>query len=140
MESKDKAMDQDVLHISKGMGVSPTSTIALDPRQERFIELYFNADSVTFGNCYQSAIKAGYTYETARNLTHNRPKWLSEKLGQMQTMEPELLLLKLTTIINDSGESTHNKLRAIDMMMKHYQMFGAASQTNVQINIESVLD
>ncbi|MBL8121528.1 hypothetical protein JNM87_02140 [Candidatus Saccharibacteria bacterium] len=122
-------------------GESPQGTlIALDPRQEKFLELYFSVSSPTFGNCYQSAISAGYTTETARNLMHNRPKWLSEKLGQMQTMEPELLLLKLTGIINDRAETTQNKLRAIDMMMKHYQMFGVQNVTAFQLNIQSVLD
>lgn len=124
----------------KSVGVLPTAITALDPRQEKFIELYFTAESVTFGNCYQSAMSAGYTSETARNLTHNRPKWLSEKLGQMQTMEPELLLLKLTTIINNERETTRDKLKAIDMMMKHYQMFGKRSITNVRIKFQSVLD
>jgi hypothetical protein len=114
--------------------------LPLDPRQEKFLDLYFSVTSPTFGNCYQSATRAGYTSETARNLTHNRPKWLSEKLGQMQTMEPELLLLKLTGIINNPRETTQNKLRAIDMMMKHYQMFGAANVTALQLNIQSVLD
>lgn len=122
-------------------GESPKGTLSpLDPRQEKFLDLYFSVTSPSFGNCYQSAMCAGYTSETARNLTHNRPKWLSEKLGQMQTMEPELLLLKLTGIINDRAETTQNKLRAIDMMMKHYQMFGAANVMAVQLNIQSVLD
>lgn len=122
-------------------GEAPKGTLStLDPRQNKFLELYLSATSPSFGNCYQSAMQAGYTSETARNLTHNRPKWLSEKLGQMQVMEPELLLLKLTTIINDRRETTQNKLRAIDMMMKHYQMFGAANVTAFQLNIQSVLD
>lgn len=125
----------------KARGESPTGTLmALDPRQEKFLDLYFSVTSTSFGNCYQSALRAGYTNETARNLMHNRPKWLSEKLGQMQTMEPELLLLKLTSIINDRAETTQNKLRAIDMMMKHYQMFGANNLTAIQLNIQSVLD
>lgn len=122
-------------------GESPKGTLSpLDPRQEKFLDLYFSVTSPSFGNCYQSAMRAGYTSETARNLTHNRPKWLSEKLGQMQTMEPELLLLKLTGIINDRAETTQNKLKAIDMMMKHYQMFGTANVMAVQLNIQSVLD
>lgn len=122
-------------------GESPKGTLSpLDPRQEKFLDLYFSVTSSSFGNCYQSAMRAGYTSETARNLTHNRPKWLSEKLGQMQTMEPELLLLKLTGIINDRAETTQNKLKAIDMMMKHYQMFGVANMMAVQLNIQSVLD
>lgn len=122
-------------------GESPTGTLSpLDPRQEKFLDLYLSVTSPSFGNCYQSAMSAGYTNETARNLMHNRPKWLSEKLGQMQTMEPELLLLKLTGIISDGAETTQNKLRAIDMMMKHYRMFGSANITAVQLNIQSVLD
>lgn len=123
----------------RGVGPKGTAT-TLDPRQDKFISLYFDVSSPTFGNCYQSALRSGYTSETARNLTHNRPKWLSEKLGQMQTMEPELLLLKLTGIINDRTETTQNKLRAIDMMMKHYQMFGPSHVTALQLNIQSVLD
>jgi hypothetical protein len=122
-------------------GESPNGTLStLDPRQEKFLELYLSVTSQSFGNCYQSAMRAGYTNETARNLTHNRPKWLSEKLGQMKTMEPELLLLKLTGIINGEHETTQNKLRAIDMMMKHYQMFGERNLFALQLNIQSVLD
>ena len=78
--------------------------------------------------------------ETSKNLTHNRPKWLSEKLGQLSTMEPEHLLLKLSQIINNPNETTQNKLKAIDMMMKHRQMFGEKSSLNVLVNIQNVLD
>ncbi len=132
-------MSIEVFH--EGRGVEPKGTLStLDPRQDKFIELYFSVTSPSFGNCYRSALSAGYTSETARNLTHNRPKWLSEKLGQMQTMEPDLLLLKLTSIINGGTETTQNKLRAIDMMMKHYQMFGSSRLAAIQFNIQSVLD
>lgn len=126
---------------SNETGVRPKGTLlALDPRQERFLDLYLSADSSSFGNCYRSALSAGYSHETARNLTHNRPQWLSEKLGQMQKIEPELLLVKLTEIINSKHETTPMKLRAIDMMMKHYQMFGPSNLTAIQLNIQSVLD
>jgi len=124
----------------KSMGVDTQSMVALDPRQERFINSYFDVSSVTFGNCYQSAIGAGYSIQTARNLTHNRPTWLSEKLGQLHVMEPELLLLKLTTIINSPAENTQNKLRGIDMMMKYYQMFGKSKHNAKTITIQDVLN
>jgi len=127
-------------YIQKEVGVDPPPTVALDPRQERYIDLYLNADSDTFGNSYQSAKKAGYTVETARNLTHNRPKWLSEKLGQIQKIEPDLLVLKLTNIINSPNVITRDKLKAIDMLMKHYKMFNTGTNFNTQINIQSVLD
>lgn len=124
----------------KGMGVLPPSDRPLDPRQQRFIESYFNVDSQTFGNSLQSAIAAGYSMETSKNLTHNRPRWLSEKLGQLLIMEPEHLLLKLSQIINSPQETTQNKLKAIDMMMKHRQMFGKRPSMNVLVNIQNVLD
>lgn len=127
----------------KEQGVSPKGTLlALDPRQNRFISLYLDVSSRTFGNCYQSAVGAGYTEQTARNLTHNKPKWYSEIIGQNEGVQPEHLVLKLTEIINDTDETTQNKLKAIDMMMKHRGMY--QNSTNVlqlnKINIQSVLD
>lgn len=113
----------------------------LDPRQQYFIEFYINVDSPTFANCYQSAIKAGYSEQTARNITHNKPRWYSELLGQHKIMEPEHLVAKLASIINNPEEKTHNKLRAIDMLMKHHNMYiGTHFQNNVQVNIQSVLN
>lgn len=71
---------------------------------------------------------------------HLRPAWLSETIGQNTALEPADLLARLAQIIDDRRETTANKLRAIDMMMKHYQMFGATNVTAVQLNIQSVLD
>lgn len=124
----------------KTAGVRPTDTGALDPRQQRFIDYYLNPKSNFFGNCYKAALSAGYSHETARNLTHNKPKWLSEKLGQMQTLEPDLLLAKLADIISSPKETTQIKLKAIEMMMKYHHMFGANNITAVQFNIQSILD
>lgn len=127
---------------SEEEGVRPTSYSPLNPRQKRFIELYLDVASETFGNCYQSAVGAGFTDQTARNFTHNKPKWYSEIIGQSEGVQKEHLVLKLTEIINDIGETTQNKLKAIDMMMKHRGMYQTAPhhlELN-QINIQSVLD
>lgn len=127
---------------SNGMGVRPKSHEALAPRQRRFIELYLDVGSNTFGNCYKSALGAGFTDQTARNLTHNKPKWYSEIIGQNEGMQPEHLMLKLAEIINSKSETTQNKLKAIDMMMKHKGMYQASTQVLQlnKINIKSVLD
>ncbi len=120
---------------------SPPGTLqALDPRQREFFGHYMDANSPTFGNCYQSALRAGYTDQTARNLMHLRPAWLSEIIGQNTKFEPEDLLAKLGEIINDRGETTQNKLRAIDMMMEHHRMYGDRNVFAMQFNIQSVLD
>jgi hypothetical protein len=127
--------------IQEQAGGNPKGTLSpLAPRQRLFMEYYLNADSPSFGNCYASAVRAGYTDQTARNLMHLRPSWLSETIGQNTTLEPADLLARLAQIIDDRRETTTNKLRAIDMMMKHYQMFGAGNITAVQLNIQNVLD
>lgn len=77
---------------------------------------------------------------TARNLTHNKPSWYSEKLGQIKVMEPEDLLLKLSDIINNRSETTPNKLRAIDMLLKVNNMYRPDVRSITQINIQNVLD
>lgn len=129
--------------IQKGTGVLPNTVRALPPRQQRFIEYYLDVSSTTFGNCYQSALRAGFTDLTARNLTHNKPAWYSEILGQVQGAQPEHLTLKLTGIMNDPSEPTQNKLKAIDMLMRCNGMYKPTHLTNVQlnrINIQNVLD
>lgn len=128
--------------ITEQTGVSPTLYTPLAPRQKRFIELYLDPSSDTFGNCYRSAIGAGFTDQTARNLTHNKPRWYSEIVGQNEGMQPEHLVLKLTEIINDEKETTQNKLKAIDMMMK-YRGMNQVTAENIhltQFNIQNVLE
>ena len=47
---------------------------------------------------------------------------------------------KLSEIINSRSETTPNKLRAIDMLLKVNNMYRPAVQTFNQINIQNVLD
>jgi hypothetical protein len=115
-----------------------------DPRQEAFKSAYFDPDSATFGNAYQSALKSNYSEATAKDILHNRPKWLSEFGGTLQVLEPNHLLAKLTDIINDTGKqgaSTRDRLKAIELMMKSHGMLRDRLDINQQVfNIESVLE
>lgn len=131
----------DLIDGLKEVGVYPQLYKPFTPRQQRFMELYLDVGSKTFGNCYQSAIGAGFTDPTARNLTHNKPKWYSDLIGQNSGIQPEHLVLKLTDIINDVGETTQNKLKAISMMMKYRGMYQTTPSILInQVNIQSVLD
>jgi hypothetical protein len=70
------------------------------------------------------------------------PKWYSQSIVQSEGVQPEHLVLKLTEIINDAKETTENKLKAMDMMMKYRGIYQTAPhhlEFN-QINIQSVLD
>lgn len=49
-----------------------------DPRQALFLANYLNPKKDTFGNAYQSAIKAGYEHGYAKEITSAMPTWLEE--------------------------------------------------------------
>ena len=60
--------------------------LVLSPQQEEFLGYYLNVNSATFGNAYQSAVKAKYSKEYAESITHQMPAWLSENLGDTQML------------------------------------------------------
>ena len=56
----------------------------LDPRQVAFMEYFFEPKSETFGNCLQSALKAGYSDGYAEQLTSRLPNWLKESFDKLK--------------------------------------------------------
>lgn len=97
--------------------------ISTTPRQSAFLKSYTDPTSTSFGNCYQSALAAGYSVTTARNLTHLNPAWLSDNIGQIaEIIEPDDIMKELTAIINSDTEPTIIRLKAIEMTMKAYSM------------------
>lgn len=113
---------------------------ALDPRQKQFTNLYFEPTSPYFGNCYQAAIRSGYSHATAKNMTVNPPKWLLEKGGNISVTQKEVLLERLWEVI-ETSESTRDRLRAIELMMKYNNMLNEQKlQLQAQtVNIETAL-
>jgi len=58
----------------------------LTPQQELFLASYTNPKIDTFGNAYQSAIKAGFEESYALNIMSLLPDWLSESIGDMKRL------------------------------------------------------
>lgn len=114
-----------------------TLTTAFTPRQSSFIRAYSEPSSPTFSNCYQSARSSGYSDLTARNLTHVRPKWLSDLFGQMTVIDPKQITQALTGVIYSESEPTVIKLRALELMMRYYSMF---KQNEVATSVSISLD
>ena len=56
----------------------------LDPRQKTCWDFYTSPKSETFSNATQSAIKAGYTENTAHQITTE--KWFNERVRRMNLM------------------------------------------------------
>lgn len=77
----------------------------LDPRQKLCWESYTNPKSETFGNAYQSALKAGYAETSAVCITSEN--WFQEKtrrlnmLSKAEKVLDEMLDLKVETVKED---------------------------------------
>lgn len=111
----------------------------LNSKQSRYLKAYTTPTSASFGNSYQSAVYAGYSDQTARNLTHLSPKWLSESIGNIQSIEPEQITQVLTSVIYSGDEPTYVKLKALELMMKHHNMLKQRSEstvTTVNLNLD----
>jgi hypothetical protein len=107
----------------------------LTPRQNTYMQSYSDPASPTFGNAYKSARVAGYTDQTARNLTHLKPAWLSENIGQMATVaiSPDELMATLASIIHNDNEPTIIRLKSIELTMKAYNMLAQHREQAPQV-------
>lgn len=76
----------------------------LDPRQKLCWEYYINPKSETFGNAYQSALKAGYeeTYCTQITVT----EWFLEKVRRLNMLSKAEKVLDETLEMDDTTEVT----------------------------------
>jgi len=79
----------------------------LTPQQELFLASYTDPKSATFGNAYQSALKAQYSKEYAENITGQLPDWLSENLGDMRRLrkaEKNLEEVQNLQVLDEEGK------------------------------------
>ena len=76
----------------------------LSPQQEAFLSYYTNPKSETFGNAYQSAIKAKYAEEYAQTITAKDLTWLSENVGDMKMLNKAEKVLDRTLDYNPVSE------------------------------------
>jgi hypothetical protein len=106
------------------------------PRQNAYIQAYTTPSSPSFGNSYRSALVAGYSDQTARNLTHLQPEWLSANIGQIvQPIQPDELMTVLTDVIHDDMEPTIIRLKAVELTMRAYNML-AQRQERAPVAVE----
>jgi len=85
----------------------------LNPQQELFLSCYTDPKSDTFSNATQSALKAGYSFEYADNITSLMPDWLSESMGDMKRLrksEKNLDEVQNLPIIDEEGKIDVNLL------------------------------
>lgn len=76
----------------------------LDPRQKLCWESYINPKSETFGNAYQSALKAGYEESTSTLITTT--EWFIEKLRRLNMLGKAEKVLDETLTMSDMVETS----------------------------------
>lgn len=93
-------------------------------RQVKFIDSYMDPKSDTFGNSYQSALKAGFSESYAMNIM--KPSvgldWVKQAYNIMR-LEPDHLKMSLTKIITDDYSKDSDKISAIKLLGQEQGMF-----------------
>lgn len=62
----------------------------LNPQQEKFLQLYLDPKSETWGNLRQSALSVGFSAEYADNIGSLLPKWLQEGMNDNALVQKAL--------------------------------------------------
>jgi len=108
-------------------------------RQVKFIEGYMDPKSDTFGNSYQSALKAGFSESYAMNIM--KPSvgldWVKQAYNIMR-LEPDHLKMSLTKIITDNFAKDSDKISAIKLLGQEQGMFTEKKLIGV-VGIEQAL-
>lgn len=108
-----------------------------NPKQEKFLEYYFDPTSSTFANTYQSAMKAGYSDSYARTLSAPAVNnmWLQQ--SNKRSLTPTHIT-GLVEEIATSNARPGDKLRALELLAKLHGMIVDKSLT-ATVNIETAL-
>lgn len=113
-----------------------TPTKRLTKRQLNFIKNWTDFNSETFGNTYQSGIKAGFTDYSARVLSahsHNI-EWIQEAKKYLDNFTPEHIISALQTL-STSAKADRDKLNALSLLMKTK---GMDTTKTTEVNISFV--
>lgn len=126
--------NMDSLQITPNEQSKFTPTKRLNKRQKDFIINWVDASSETFGNAYQSAIKAGFSPVTARRITANAKnlEWVKEAKDYMDNYSP-LHIISGFQHIAKNGKADRDRIQALDRLAKIKGMYIERSQSEVNV-------
>lgn len=109
-------------------------TKRLNKRQKKFIELWCNPESDTFGNAFQSGISSGYSPTTSKMISSNTKNldWLKEAKNYMDNFSPMHIINSFQHIAKNS-KADRDKLQALDRLAKIQGMYIERSQSEVTV-------
>ena len=133
-------------HKNKPLSNKQPNQWRANPRQLLFMRYYLDVtEPDTFSNAYKSALKAGYSNQTARDIAStNRNKWLQEYTNK-SNLELEHLEQQLADIIIDrdkvqSKSVDDTRLKAIELVakLKGYMIERKQVQSVVKVELGKV--
>lgn len=97
--------------ISEGKIKDKLSKKITDSRRLKFLELYLTPGTKYFNNGYQSAIKAGFTENTATTIL-NKYKWVTDgiKMIRGNSIDTQVLAEKSRRVLSKSLDSDDPKI------------------------------
>lgn len=97
--------------ISEGKIKDKLSKKITDSRRLKFLELYLTPDTKYFNNGYQSAIKAGFSENTAVTIL-NKYKWVTDgiKMIRGNSIDTQVLAEKSRRVLSKSLDSDDPKI------------------------------
>lgn len=118
----------------------PKKIKRLAPKQRLTISNWLDPTSPTFGNLYQSCIKAGFSNSYALNISHLNPSWLSESI-ETTALNPEHIkqgIIKIATGVIDSRSVDDTRLKAYELLGK-YAGLDQSNRGNTTVIVTPIL-
>lgn len=93
------------------------------PKQMKFVEYWLDTKSPTYSNAYQSAIRAGYSTNHAKQITSNvlSLEWVKEAKRRLRYFTPDHTLQLLQDHAMNAKDS--DSLRALELIGKIQGLF-----------------
>ena len=128
------------LRVSEGLPAQGNQWQATQ-RQQDWLQYYMDpAEKETWGNAYQSALKAGYSESYARNIMNPSLalQWVQQAKNIVR-LNPEHLKMALVKIINAEYAKDSDKIAAIKLLGTDQGMFVQKQIVGIT-NIEQALN
>ena len=146
--SKDKRSGnkRGIKHSDRKLSNKQPNQWTANPRQLLFMRYYLDVNEPeTFSNAYKSALKAGYSNQTARDIAStNRNKWLQEYTNksnlELEHLEQQLAELIIDKSSVDSKSIDDTRLKAIELVakLKGYMVERKQVQSVVKVELGKV--
>lgn len=106
----------------------------LDKRKLDFIRYWTDFNSDSFGNVFQSGIKAGYSPKVSRQLTSNYKNldWIKDAKEYMDNFSP-LHIVSGLQALSKSARADRDKIAALDRLAKIKGMYVDQQRTEVNV-------